>query len=270
MEKIFVRLKPIQNHIQHGKLIFLGTGTSQGVPVITCDCEVCKSTDPKNKRLRTSLYAHIQGVDIVIDAGPDFRQQMIANNIQNIDIILQTHEHQDHIGGLDDVRPFNHRKQQAIDLFGEKRCLQAIRREFAYIFKRNKYPGSPEIALRQINTQPFEYNGVRIEPIRVRHWNLPILGFKFGNWAYITDASYIAPKEMKKLQNLDVLIINALQHKQHYSHFTLVQALEVIEKLQPKRAYLTHLSHRLDYEIEQKNLPANVFFAYDGLMVIAP
>ncbi|MDR1761373.1 MAG: MBL fold metallo-hydrolase [Bacteroidales bacterium] len=249
------------------KLIFLGTGTSQGVPVIMCNCAVCTSSNQKNKRLRTSLYAHIQGVDIVIDTGPDFRQQMLANSIQNIDIILQTHEHQDHIGGLDDVRPFNFIKNQAIDLFAEKRCLQAIRREYAYIFRHNKYPGAPEIALHAITTRAFDYKHVHIEPIRVKHWNLPILGFKINNWAYITDASFIADKELKKLHNLDVLIINALQHKQHYSHFTLAQALEIIERLQPKQAYLTHISHRLNYETEQKSLPSNVFFAYDGLTV---
>ncbi|MDR2962117.1 MAG: MBL fold metallo-hydrolase [Bacteroidales bacterium] len=249
------------------KLIFLGTGTSQGVPVITCDCEVCRSADNKNKRLRTSLYVHVQGVDMVIDAGPDFRTQMLANAIQNIDCILQTHEHQDHTGGLDDVRPFNHKNQKPLDLFGEKRCLQAIRREYAYIFRKKKYPGAPEIMLHEIHAKPFVFNGIEIEPIRVKHWNLPIFGFKIGNWAYITDASYIAAKEMKKLQNLDILIINALQHKPHYSHFTLAQALEVIAKLQPKRAYLTHISHRLDYRIEQEKLPPNVSFAYDGLTI---
>lgn len=253
------------NNSQADKLIFLGTGTSQGVPVILCDCNVCKSNDLKNKRLRTSLYVHIQGVDIVIDAGPDFRQQMLANNIPNIDVVLQTHEHQDHIGGLDDVRPFNHKKQKAIDLFGEKRCLQAIRREFAYIFRQNKYPGAPEIALHSITAKAFDYKQIHIEPIRVKHWNLPILGFKIKNFAYITDASYIAPKEMKKLQGLDILIINALQHKQHNAHFTLAQALEVVKQLQPKQAYFTHISHSLDYKIEQENLPENVSFAYDGL-----
>ncbi len=258
------------NNSSADTLIFLGTGTSQGVPVILCDCEVCKSADPKQKRSRTSLYAHIQGVDIVIDAGPDFRQQMLANNIQNIDMVLQTHEHQDHIGGLDDVRPFNHAKQQAIDLFGERRCLQSIRREYAYIFKHNKYPGAPEILLHEINSKPFEYKGISIAPIRIKHWKLPILGFKFGNWAYITDASYIAPKEMKKLQNLDFLIINALQHKQHNAHFTLAQSLKVIAQLQPKQAYLTHISHRLNYRIEEQNLPANVHFAYDGLTLQLP
>jgi phosphoribosyl 1,2-cyclic phosphate phosphodiesterase len=259
--------KQVMTTSQADRLIFLGTGTSQGVPVIMCDCAVCRSNDPKQKRLRTSLYVHIQGVDIVIDAGPDFRRQMIDNSIPNIDMVLQTHEHQDHIGGLDDVRPFNHIKQKAIDLFGEKRCLQSIRREFAYIFRQNKYPGAPEIELHPISTQAFDYKGVHIEPIRIKHWNLPILGFKIGKFAYITDASYIAPREMKKLQNLDILIINALQHKHHNAHFTLTQALEVIEKLQPKRVYLTHISHRLDYEIEQENLPAHVSFAYDGLTV---
>lgn len=253
------------NNSQADKLIFLGTGTSQGVPVILCNCSVCQSNNPKHKRLRTSLYAHIQGVDIVIDAGPDFRQQMLANKIPNVDVVLQTHEHQDHIGGLDDVRPFNHIKQKAIDLFGEKRCLQAIRREFAYIFRQNKYPGAPEIVLHPINTKAFDYKNVHIEPIRVKHWNLPILGFKIKNFAYITDASYIAPKEMKKLQGLDILIINALQHKQHNAHFTLAQALEVVKQLQPKQAYFTHISHSLDYKIEQENLPENVSFAYDGL-----
>lgn len=245
---------------------FLGTGTSQGIPVIACNCEVCQSTNMYDKRLRSSILFTIDSTTIVIDAGPDFRQQMLAGNIKNIDAILVTHEHKDHIAGLDDIRPFNFLKQKAIDIFAEPRVIDAIKQEFSYVFAKEKYPGIPVMNIHSIHTTPFSYKSIEITPIRVLHWNLPILGFRIQSLAYISDASCIAPEEMEKLQNLDVLIINALRIKKHYSHFNLDQALAIVEQVQPKQAYFTHISHLMGFHNQvQKQLPNNVFLSHDGL-----
>ena len=247
---------------------FLGTGTSQGVPVIACTCPVCKSIDFKDKRLRSSVHIQAGGTSIVIDVGPDFRQQVLRENISRLDAVLLTHEHRDHTAGLDEVRSFNFKQKSDMPIFGRKEVLDQIQSEFKYIFADYKYPGVPQVDLNEINNQPFNVNDVEIVPVEVMHYKLPVYGFIMDKFAYITDAKTIDENERKKLKNLDVLVLNALQLTSHISHLTLEEALELIEELKPGKAYLTHISHSLGLtrEVEQ-TLPDNVFLAYDGLKI---
>lgn len=250
------------------KITFLGTGTSQGVPVIGCPCAVCNSQDPRDIRLRTSALITVGSKNILIDAGPDLRQQLLNNKITQVDAILMTHEHKDHTGGLDDVRPLNFMTQKVMQIYGLQRVLNVIRKDYDYAFKKNKYPGSPEFQLNIIKDEEFTIDDLLIEPISIRHLTLPILGYKINNMAYITDASFIAPSEISKLKDIDLLVINALRHKEHYSHFNLTQALQVINEINPKRAYLTHISHEMGQYIDiAPTLPDHIFMAYDGLEV---
>lgn len=250
------------------KITFLGTGTSQGIPVIGCDCDVCQSTNPKDNRLRTSALISISGKNFLIDAGPDLRQQLLKNKIQHVDAILMTHEHKDHMGGLDDIRPINFRSEREMNIYGMRRVLNVIEKDYDYAFKTFKYPGVPTFQLHAIHDEPFLVDDVEVEPIHVKHLSLPILGFRIGKMAYITDASFIAPKEKAKLQELDLLVINALRHEEHYSHFCLSQALGIINELKPKQAYLIHISHDMGlYDEINPTLPDHVFMAYDGLQV---
>ena len=249
-------------------LTFLGTGTSQGIPIIACPCKVCQSNNSKDKRLRSSVHIDVGGLSIVIDSGPDFRQQMLRENIKRIDAILFTHDHKDHTAGLDDVRAFNYVQKKAMEVYGEDYVLDTLKREFSYAFAEKKYPGVPRINLNQIDNKNFSIKNQIIEPIRGIHYQLPVLGFKFDKLAYITDINYISDQEMKKLMNLDVLIINALRIEKHVSHFSLSEALDVIKKCRPKKAYLTHISHALPaYDELSKTLPKHVFMAYDGLKI---
>lgn len=243
---------------------FLGTGTSQGVPVIACNCEVCTSLDYRDQRLRTSFYASIEGVNIVIDTGPDFRTQMLRERINKVDAVLFTHEHKDHTAGLDDVRAYNFVHDMDMPLYGEERVLEQLKVEFAYAFAATKYPGVPRLTPITITEDVFEVKGIEIQPVRGLHYKLPVLGFRIGDMAYLTDMNHIVEEE--KLQNLEVLVINALRKEEHISHFTLDQALEVIERLQPKQAYLTHLSHLMGKH-KDIVLPENVAIAYDGLQI---
>ena len=248
-----------------------GSGTSQGVPVIGCKCYVCSSENSKDKRLRSSV--HIQSGDnsIVIDTGPDFRQQMINSNISNLDAVLFTHEHKDHVAGLDDVRAFNFIQKKPIEIFCTENVFDALKREFHYIFNpKFKYPGIPSINRNKIDkNNSFNVNEVKITPIEVMHYKLPVLGFRIKNFAYVTDAKTIEKNEREKLKNLELLIINALRIKEHISHLNLEEALNLINELKPKKAVLTHLSHYMGQHDEiNKILPSNVGVAYDGMKII--
>lgn len=251
------------------QLTFLGTGTSQGVPVIACPCAVCHSADEHDKRLRTSAMLEVDGKVLLFDAGPDFRQQMLHEDLQRLDAILVTHEHKDHTGGLDDVRAFNYVMQEPIDIFCEERVGRSIINEFAYAFADNKYPGTPEINLNTINDKhAFTAGGITVQPIRLLHYKLPILGYRIGHFAYLTDANHIPKESWPKLEGVEVLVINALRKEEHLSHFTLGEALNVIKHVNPTAAYITHISHQMGFHADvQKELPKNVFLAYDGLKV---
>ncbi|HNT41564.1 MAG: MBL fold metallo-hydrolase [Bacteroidales bacterium] len=250
------------------KITFLGTGTAQGIPVIACSCPVCASTDSHDKRLRTSALIEEQGINILLDAGPDFRQQMLNANVKNLNAILITHEHRDHVAGLDDVRAFNWVQRQPMDIWAEDRVLEAIQREYAYIFAERKYPGIPEVELHQVFGHQFDILGVTVIPIRVYHCKLPIFGFRIGDLTYITDGSFISEEEKDKIVGSRVLVINALRMQKSLSHFSLPEALKLVEELSPRKAYITHISHQMGfYRDVARQLPDNVFLAYDGLVV---
>lgn len=254
------------------KITVLGTGTSQGVPVIGCECEVCQSDNPKDKRLRVSIMVETQGKAIVVDIGPDFRQQMLRANVKKIDAILLTHEHTDHVIGLDDVRPFNFRYEMDMPVYGEKRVLDVIRtKRFAYIFEAHPYPGVPRVLLNEIDEHSlFEVEGIKVTPIRHLHKYLPVLGFRFGDFTYLTDIKTISDEELEKVKGTKYLLISALRKREHLSHLSLGEALELIEKIQPQQAWLTHLSHEMGkHEEVSKELPDNVAIAYDGLEIDA-
>ncbi len=251
------------------KITFLGTGTSQGVPVIACNCNVCSSNDSKDKRYRSSIHIEINNKSIVIDTGPDFRSQMLANNVQRLDAVLFTHEHKDHVAGLDDIRPFNFKQQESISVFASEQVEHALKREYHYIFAEKKYPGIPEISLHRIDLNPFTvFKDIRIIPIEVKHYLMPVLGFRINNFTYITDAKTIDLKEIDKIKGTEVLVINALRIESHPAHFNLDEALQLIDLIKPKEAYLTHISHLFGTHEEIKNvLPENVYVSFDGLQI---
>lgn len=250
------------------KLTFLGTGTSQGTPVIGCKCWVCTSADDRDKRLRSSVLIEQNGVRLVVDTGPDFRTQMLREGVDRVDAILYTHEHKDHTGGLDDVRAFNYTMRRSIPLYAEERVLGAIQRDFDYAFGESRYPGVMDVDLHRIDEQPFSIQGVEIIPIRGGHYHLSILGFRIGGIAYLTDFNRIDPMEIEKLKGVEVLVINALRKEPHISHFTLGEALHVAYLVGAPRTYLTHVSHQMGrYAQEDPQLPEGCHFAYDGLVV---
>jgi len=252
------------------ELTFLGTGTSQGVPTVGCQCSVCTSDDTRDARLRCAVQVKTNNTTLLVDTGPDLRQQLLNNNIIEIDAILFTHEHNDHVIGLDDIRPIYFRKRSNIPTYALSRVHNEIKKRFSYMFGNNVYPGVAQIDTHDIdqNTAPFVIGDITVTPIGVIHGNLPIIGYRFGDIAYITDASYLSSTQMDKLKGLDTLIVNALQRKEHHSHFTLEEALGFINSIAPKRAYLTHLSHLMgnhaDLELE---LPEHIHVAHDGLKV---
>lgn len=250
------------------KITFLGTGTSQGVPVIACECRTCKSSDSRDKRLRTSLLIESAHQNIVIDAGPDFRQQMLRAGVRKLDSILLTHEHKDHIGGMDDVRAYNYINKKPIDIYCDERVQKAVRREYPYVFSEYKYPGVPQMNLITIGDDPFKIGKLYVIPVKVHHYRLPVYGFRFGDFAYITDANYISEDNKKKLLGIKYMVINALRKEKHLSHFNLREALDLIEEISPRKAFITHISHQMGLHAEvSKELPANVELAYDGLSV---
>lgn len=251
------------------KIYFLGTGTSQGIPVIGINHPVCKSENPKDKRLRVSVWIEHNDTSIVIDCGPDFRQQMLTSGCTKIDGVLFSHEHADHTAGLDDLRPISF-IQGNVDLFGDSRVVKSLKKRFDYAFKtKNKYPGTPQVTLHQISSRSkIQIKNIQILPIKVMHGNLPILGYRIGNFAYITDAKTVDESSCKKLLNLDILVVNALRFQEHQTHFNVEEALAFIEKVKPKKTYLTHISYNLGFHAEvEGKLPKNVFLAYDNLIL---
>lgn len=260
-------MSTIQRH--KVKITILGSGTSQGVPVIACECDVCSSKDPKDKRLRSSIMISIGGQNYVIDSGPDFRQQMLTHQVKSLRAVIFTHEHKDHLAGLDDVRAFNYREQRDMEIYCTEEVSNALHREYHYVFKKERYPGIPSLNLNLIQNMPFRLiDGPVLAPIEVMHYRMPVFGYRLGDFTYITDAKTIRPKEIDKVKGTKILVVNALQQSEHLSHFNLTEALNFIELINPERAYLTHISHLFGkHEEIEKLLPDHVYPAYDGLEI---
>jgi phosphoribosyl 1,2-cyclic phosphate phosphodiesterase len=251
------------------KITFLGTGTSQGVPVIGCTCPVCQSLDFRDKRLRTSLLLEVDGQSLVFDTGPDFRQQMLRERVQRLDAVIFTHEHKDHTAGLDDVRAFNFRQKREMPLYGHPRVLNQLKQEFAYAFGEHKYPGVPLLELHEISNTPFQINSTLLQPIQVYHYQLPVFGFRIKDFTYITDANSIPETEKEKIRGSRVLVLNALQQQPHISHFSLEEAVALAQELGAEQTYLLHISHRMGlHEEVSRKLPKGVALAWDGLKVM--
>ena len=250
------------------KITFLGTGTSQGVPPIGCRSDVCLSENPRDKRLRASIHVEWNGLSLVVDSGPDFRYQMIRAGISHVDALLFTHEHRDHTAGLDDIRPFNYLQGAAMPVYLHPRVYQAFQGQFDYIFQPVPYPGIPQIDWHLIDNEPFEIKGHVIRPVEVLHYKLPVLGFVFDKFAYITDANFISEKEKEKLKGMDVLVLNALRREAHISHFTLDEAVALAKELGAKQTYFTHMSHQIGLHDDVcSELPEGIDLAHDGLVV---
>jgi phosphoribosyl 1,2-cyclic phosphate phosphodiesterase len=252
-------------------ITFLGTGTSQGVPMIGCTCRVCTSDDPFDKRLRSSVMIENESSRIVIDSGPDFRQQMLRENVRSLDGVLFTHEHKDHIAGLDDVRAFNYLNKKPMDVYASENVRVALQREFFYIFSGVNYPGIPRVTLHTIDISEFTAGTFTVKPVPVMHMKLPVLGFRIGGFSYVTDANFIDDHSKKILMDSDVLVLNALRREKHISHFNLEEAIAMVEELQPKQAYFTHISHQLGKHREvNSELPPRIACAFDGLKIELP
>jgi len=246
----------------------LGTGTSSGVPMIACDCQVCSSPDKKDKRLRSSILVQSATTTLVVDTGPDFRYQMLRAQVKRLDAVLFTHPHKDHLAGLDDVRAFNYLLQRPIDVYADSLTEEAVRRDFYYAFTDTKYPGIPELNMHTINMEPFMVGDIPVIPVQVWHLRMPVLGFRFGDFTYITDANRIDAPEREKIKGSRVMVLNALRREKHISHFTLDEAVEVIHELNVPTAYLTHISHQLGLHADvEASLPAGIHLAYDGLQL---
>lgn len=252
-------------------LEFLGTGTSQGVPVIGCACEVCLSPDAKDRRLRTSALVRSGSTTLLIDAGPDLRQQMLRSRVQHLDVVLLTHSHMDHVGGIDDLRAFNFKQKQAMDLYGSSATLRAVEHTFHYAFAADRYAGVPELRLKEIGASPFRIGDVNVDTIEVMHDRMPVLGFRMGGLAYITDAKTMSEDQIARIRGVDTLVLNALRKKEHHSHLNLREALDLVQRIGPRQGYFTHISHLLGTHAEvSAELPAGVALAHDGLIVEVP
>jgi phosphoribosyl 1,2-cyclic phosphate phosphodiesterase len=250
------------------KITFLGTGTSQGVPVIGCDCEVCKSVDFRDKRLRTSIHLEVNDKSFIIDSGPDFRQQVLRERITKLDALIFTHEHKDHTAGMDDIRSYNFHQQKNMPIYGTKKVLDQIKKEFSYAFTEFKYPGVPLIDPIEIENKPFEIEGIVFCPIEVQHFKLPVFGYRINDFTYITDANSISGQELKKIAGSKIIVLNALQKTEHISHFTFDEAVNLLKELKPEKAFLIHLSHRMGLHKDvEKELPDFIRIAYDGLKI---
>jgi len=248
------------------KITFLGTGTSQGVPVIGCKCKTCLSENKKNTRLRSSVLIQSKNTNIIIDAGPDFRFQVLRSGITSLDGILITHGHKDHVGGLDDIRAFNYQQRKAMNVFAGKFAFPDLKREFHYAFEKDRYPGTPQINLIEVNEDIFHINDISVQSILAQHGKNPVLGYRIGNFTYITDASFISESEIKKIEGSKIIVLNALRKEKHISHFNLEEALELLIRLKPKKAYLTHIGHLMGpFDEVSKELPDFIELAYDNL-----
>jgi phosphoribosyl 1,2-cyclic phosphate phosphodiesterase len=250
---------------------FLGTGTSQGVPFIGCECAVCTSPDPHDRRLRCAIWIQAKGQSVVVDAGPDFRYQMLRANVKHLDAIIFTHGHKDHVAGLDDVRAYNYYQQKPMEIWVTEETETVLRREFSYVFNNATYPGIPQLNLNRIGDGPIRIGELEIVPVRVRHYQMEVLGFRVGPFTYITDANYIAPAELEKVKGSEVMVLNALRHEPHISHYTLSEAITIVREAEVPRAYFTHISHQLGLHMElNAHLPAGMQLAYDGLTLHFP
>jgi phosphoribosyl 1,2-cyclic phosphate phosphodiesterase len=260
----------VPNENNKMKITFLGTGTSTGVPVVACNCEVCSSDDPRDKRYRTSAMLSRGKSNIVIDCGPDFRIQMLKHKVEDIDAILFTHAHRDHIAGLDDIRAFNYILHKTIDIYGTEVTLNTIKEQFPYIFKPGRYFGAPQLNLHTITEDPFPIGEFSFIPIQVMHQEMKVFGYRIDDFTYITDANYIPPEELNKVRGSKIIVLNALRNSRHVSHFSLDEALEILTELKPEKAYLTHISHFLGkFDAVEQKLPDWVHLAYDGLQIEA-
>ncbi len=252
-------------------VVVLGTGTSQGVPVIGCQCNVCLSSDPKDNRLRSSIMFTYENENFVIDTGPDFRQQMLREDVRSLRAVIYTHSHKDHIAGMDDVRSFNFLEKRDMELFCNPETEEALRREFYYAFEQNKYPGVPNVNINTIGDSPFYLpGGLEVVPIKMYHYKMPVLGFRIGDFAYLTDVKTIADEEIEKLKGINTLILDCLRIKEHISHLNLSEALDLVDRIKPKKTYLTHISHLFaTHKGIIEMLPENIEPAYDGLELCA-
>lgn len=249
-------------------ITFLGTGTSSGVPMIACNCEVCTSSYSKDKRLRSSILVQSQTTTLIVDTTPDFRYQMLREKVQKLDAVVFTHPHKDHVAGLDDIKAYNYFQQKAIDVYANALTEKALRNEFHYFFTEHKYPGVPDVALHQIADESFTVGDIPVIPIQAWHLRMPVLGFRFGDFTYITDANRIDDAEKEKIKGSNVLVLNALRHKEHISHFTLQQAVDLGKELQIPEVYFTHISHQMGlHEEVNKTLPEGFSLAYDGMQL---
>lgn len=250
------------------KITFLGTGTSQGVPIICCECAVCSSQNPKDKRLRSSILIESNSAKVVIDSGPDFRQQMLRIGIKTLDAVVFTHEHKDHIAGLDEVKAFNYFNKMRMPVYATPRVQEALKREFAYIFAEDKYPGIPEIDVFTVTDETIKIKDIELLPIDVIHYRLPVKAYRIKDFTYITDANYISEEEKEKIKGSKIIVVNALRREEHVSHFTFQQAIDLMQELKPEKAYFTHISHQLGLHEEVSNeLPSFIELAYDGLEI---
>jgi phosphoribosyl 1,2-cyclic phosphate phosphodiesterase len=250
------------------KITFLGTGTSSGVPMIGCDCEVCTSTDKKDKRLRSSILVQSAKTTLVVDTGPDFRYQMLREKVKHLDAVVFTHPHKDHMAGLDDIRAYNYLIKRPMDVYADSLTEEALRRDFYYAFSDTKYPGIPELNLNTINMEPFVVGDIPITPVLVWHLKMPVMGFRFGKFTYITDANQIEDREKDKIRGSEVIVLNALRRQKHISHFNLDEAVAMVQELKVPLAYFTHISHQLGKHAEvEAELPEGIHLAYDGLVL---